>query len=215
MRKHLIVLLLTALSAVSLAASAASTRDGQEECPVVFVNPCDNQECADGETMIINPEIVDEFYMPFPAPLIRNKTEEAIEVTMNYTLNMPHGSFMDCVSGSCYTHTENGDYTTGVFTLAAGEDTSTQCEWSCMSATSWQYEPGTCTAVFTVLQGEDSLISVTVLYTYESMTTGLSHLSPDASAQCSSCFDLAGRRTSTGNNAAGIFLSNGQKILMK
>ncbi|MBQ0164801.1 MAG: hypothetical protein KBS75_06355, partial [Bacteroidales bacterium] len=137
-----------------------------KESPIVFVNPCDGMEYADGETMIITP-VIEYDWCTFPAPSLRNKSAEAVNATLQYTIDMPHGSFMECLNGDlCNVIQTNGTYTSAGFTIPASEDIDTKCEWECMSETTWACEPGTCTTQFTVYVDGEPAGSCTVEYIY-------------------------------------------------
>ena len=139
-----------------------------KENPVVFVNPCDGMEYADGETMIITPEIDAEWGdVMFPAPALRNKSAEDITANLHYSINMPHGSFSECISGKCYSRDANGDYTSGNFIIPAGKDIPSLCEWSCGYTDTWEPKTGTCITNFTLyVEGEEGP-TVTVKYVYD------------------------------------------------
>ena len=139
-----------------------------KESPIVFVNPCDGMEYGDGETMIITPEIDAEWGdVMFPAPALRNKSAEDITANLHYSINMPHGSFSECISGKCYSRDANGDYTSGNFIIPAGKDISSLCEWSCGYTDTWDPKTGTCITNFTLyVEGEEGP-TVTVKYVYD------------------------------------------------
>lgn len=139
-----------------------------KESPVVFVNPCDGMEYGDGETMIITPEIDPQWGdVLFPAPILRNKGTEDVSASLHYTLDMPHGSFSECVSVNCYDRQVSGDYTSDSFTVPAGKDLSSLCEWNCMTLDTYEPKAGTCIAQFTLYVGDEAASTVTVKYVYD------------------------------------------------
>lgn len=154
---------------------------------VVFVNPCDNMEYGDGETMIITPVIDPEWGdVMFPAPILRNTSSSKLSASLHYNLNMPHGSFSECVSGTCWMKNTNGDYVSDKFEIPAG-DLSTLCEWNCTTTDTWEPKTGTCITNFTLyVEGEEGP-TITVKYVYDTRpvmvniigSTGLSTLYAD------------------------------------
>ncbi len=139
-----------------------------KESPIVFVNPCDGLEYADGETMIITPEIDTQWGdVRFPAPILCNKSAEEVSASLHYSVNMPHGTFAECISGMCYIRDANGDYTSGSFTIPAGENLPSQCEWNCMTTDTWEYKTGTCIAQFTLYINDEAAGTITVKYVYD------------------------------------------------
>ncbi len=139
-----------------------------KESPIVFVNPCDGMEYADGETMIITPEIDAEWGdVKFPAPSLLNKSAEDITANLRYTVDLPHGYFNECISGTCYLRDASGNYASGNFIIPANKDISSLCEWSCGYTDTWEAKTGTCTAKFTVYVDGDPAGSCTVKYIYD------------------------------------------------
>lgn len=134
--------------------------------PVVLINPCDGMEYADGETMIITPVIEDEWWMYFPAPVLRYKGGGSVSVKLRFTVSMTHGGFQECMGMTCRTY-GNGTFYTDAITMRAGEECSTQAEWDCMSTDSWEYETGSCTAMCTIYVNESPCRTITIRYIYD------------------------------------------------
>lgn len=184
---------------------------------VVLVGP-EKYTTQEGNIMTIVPEIFEEDWdgeiyreITFHAPIIKNNGSKSVSVYADYEIKtMPHGSFQDCIGGTCTIKSSVGKYKSASATVAAGGEASTLMEWNCMSNKTFDYEPGTCTVEITLYVNNSKGNTYTVNYVYD-RSEGIK-TATTATAQ-KQIFTLDGRKTQAGQR--GLFIQGGKKYIVR
>ncbi len=195
------------LYAFFAAALLAAPTFAQKE--VVLVNPNDNKEYKDGETMIIHPEVDPEWGdVIFESPSLKNNGKSDAKVTMKFAPKYSFGSFQCCLGGMCQMYAAGGTYETDPETIKAGETKDILTEWNCMNNKTFEYDPGECVCTMEFYVNGVKGNSYTVKYIYDG-TEGIQQATLSSKQQ--KAYDLQGRTAVKG--AKGIFVQNGKKVI--
>lgn len=166
----------------SFIAAALMAAPAMAQTEVILVGP-EGYTTTAGDSITITPEIYEEEDggeifrdVTFHAPVLRNMGSKTVSVTAQYNIEMPHGTFQDCIGGECYSRVASGQYqSSGAATIAPGAEARTLMEWNCLSSQTWDYEPGVCTMDITLyVDGKKGNI-YHVYYVYDPTAETISH----------------------------------------
>lgn len=179
---------------------------------VNFLGP-DGKAYADGEVMKIYPEIDEWDDLTFAAPKLQNTSASPVKVSFEVNLTqLPENTALsDCFSGACVNYDMLITRKSKEKTIEANSTISTEVEWNCYNFQTWEYAKGTCIVEFTLYVNGNKDKTVTVHY-INGDTNGVNAVSLGA-AKKQGTFALDGKRV--GDNAKGLVVRNGKKLLVK
>lgn len=194
---------LVAMAMMTIASQAQSLQFCYEDGTII----------PDGSVVVVNTpdaECLEWDEVKFDSGIfIKNASENAVNATLNFNVTeLPEESELSvCLGMTCKMYSEVGEYSIANVVLAAGSASSMQCHWT--PAMDWdteEYLYGSCSGVYTLLDGSDKCSTISVQFVYAD-PTGVKSVA--GGNEVVKTFDLMGRQTNAAHGIVIEKLGNG------